>query len=348
LVTALRYAASLPTGSDLKELDQLKRRSFITLLGGAAAWPTAARAQQPAMPAIGYLSSGSPAAFAPMVAALRRGLTEAGVVEGRDYGIEFRWAEGQYERLPPFAADFVRRKVTVIVATGGSDPALAAKSATSTIPIVFTGGLDPVELGLVASLARPSGNVTGTINIAVDLSTKRLEILRQLVPTAKIVAVLSNQNGTGDEIQLREVEAAAQAVGQRILVFNANNDSDFDTAFESMVRRSVGALFVNASPFFTSQRKKLVALAARHAIPASYSFREFAIDGGLMTYGTSIPDQHRQAGVYAGRILKGEKPANLPVLRPTKFELVINLKTARALGLDVPDKLLALADEVIE
>jgi putative ABC transport system substrate-binding protein len=330
----------------------MNRRAVIAMLGAAAAvWPFAPRAapgQQAPLPVIGYLSSGSPAAFAPMVAALRRGLSEAGAVEGQSYAIEFRWAEGQYDRLPAFAADLVRRKVALIVATGGSDPALAAKTATSTIPIVFTGGLDPVNLGLVASLARPGGNATGMINVANDLAAKRLELLRQLVPTAKIVAVLANPSAADRENQSKDVEAAAQAIGQRILVFNANSEGDFDPAFESMAQRGVGALFVNASPFFTGQRKKLVALAALHAIPASYSFREFAVDGGLMTYGASIPDQHRQAGIYAGSILRGEKPANLPVLRPTKFELVINLKTAKTPRLTVPDKLLALADEVIE
>jgi ABC-type uncharacterized transport system substrate-binding protein len=327
----------------------MRRREFLSVFGGAAAaWPLAVRAQQPALPVIGYLSSGSPAAFAPMVAALRRGLSEAGAVEGQSFAIEFRWAEGQYDRLPAFADDFARRPVAVIVATGGSDPAMAAKSATPTIPIVFTGGLDPVKLGLVASLAQPGGNATGTINIATDLNTKRLELLRQLVPTTRIMAVLANPSVSDSEFQVKEVQAAAETVGQQILIFNASSEGDFDTAFESMVRSGAGALFVNASPFFTSQRKRLVALAARHAIPASYSFREFALEGGLMTYGASIPDQHRQAGVYAGRILKGEKPASLPVLRPTKFELVINLKTAKALGLEVPDRLLALADEVIE
>jgi putative tryptophan/tyrosine transport system substrate-binding protein len=326
----------------------MKWREFMTLIGGAAAWPLAARAQQATIPLIGYLSSGSPTAFAPMVAALRRGLGEAGVVEGKHFAIEYRWAEGQYERLPAFAADFVRRQAAVIVATGGSDPALAAKAATETIPIVFTGGLDPVELGLVASLARPGGNATGTINIAGDLNAKRLGMLRELVPAATTIAVLANPGVSDSEAQLKEVETSARAIGQRILIFDAGSEGDFKKAFEAMVQRGADALFVNASPFFTSQRKKLVALAARHAIPASYSFREFAVDGGLMTYGASIPEQHRQAGVYAGRILKGEKPADLPVLRPTKFELVINLKTAKALWLQVPDKLLALADEVIE
>ena len=325
----------------------MKRRKFITLLGGAAAaWPLVARAQQPTLPVIGYLSSGSPAAFAPMVAALRRGLSEAGVVEGKDFVIEYQWVEGQYDRLPTLAADFVRRQVAMIVATGGSRPALAAKAATATIPIVFTGGLDPVELGLVTSLARPGGNATGTINIASDLNAKRLGMLRELVPAATTIAVLSDATVIVNE--LKEIETSARTIGQQILIFEVGSESDFDKVFESMVQRGASALFVNASPFFTSQRKRLVALAARNAIPASYSFREFVVDGGLMTYGASIPDQHRQAGVYAGRILKGEKPADLPVLRPTKFELVINLNTAKALRLRVPDRILALADEVIE
>jgi putative ABC transport system substrate-binding protein len=275
-------------------------------------------------------------------------LNEGGAVEGQNFAIEYRWAEGQYDRLPAFAADFVRRQVAVIVATGGSDPALAAKAATATIPIVFTGGLDPVGLGLVASLARPGGNATGTINIAIELNAKRLEMLRELVPAATTISVLANPSNSDGEVQSKEVEAAARTIKQRIVIFNASNEGDFDRVFESMVQSGTGALFVNASPFFTSQRKKSVALAARYAIPASYSFHEFAVDGGLVTYGASIPDQHRQAGVYASRILKGEKPANLPVLQPTKFELVINLKTAKALGLNISDKLLALADEVIE
>ena len=325
----------------------MRRRDFVALLGGAAAaWPLAARAQQPTLPVIGYLSSGSPAAFAPMVAALRRGLSEAGVVEGKDFVIEYQWVEGQYDRLPTLAADFVRRQVAMIVATGGSRPALAAKAATATIPIVFTGGLDPVELGLVTSLARPGGNATGTINIASDLNAKRLGMLREFVPAATTIAVLSDATVIVNE--LKEIETSARTLGQQILIFEVGSEGDFDKVFESMVQRGASALFVNASPFFTSQRKRLVALAVRNAIPASYSFREFVVDGGLMTYGASIPDQHRLAGVYAGRILKGEKPADLPVLRPTKFELVINLNTAKALGLRVPDRILALADEVIE
>jgi putative ABC transport system substrate-binding protein len=250
------------------------------------------------------------------------------------------------EFITTLAADFVRRQVAMIVATGGSRPALAAKAATATIPIVFTGGLDPVELGLVTSLARPGGNATGTINIASDLNAKRLGMLRELVPAATTIAVLSDATVIVNE--LKEIETSARTIGQQILIFEVGSEGDFDKVFESMVQRGASALFVNASPFFTSQRKRLVALAARNAIPASYSFREFVVDGGLMTYGASIPDQHRLAGVYAGRILKGEKPADLPVLRPTKFELVINLNTAKALGLRVPDRILALADEVIE
>jgi putative ABC transport system substrate-binding protein len=327
----------------------MKRREFITVLGGAVlVGPMAARSEQPAVLVVGYLSSGSPVAFAPFVAAFRRGLADAGAVEGKSFTIDFRWAEGQYDRLPAFAADLVSRNVAVIVATGGSDPVLAAKAATSVIPIVFTGGLDPVKLGLVASLGRPGGNATGIINVAPDLITKRLELLRLLVPKADIVAVLRNPNVSGDDGQLKVVETAAQTMGQRILVFSADRESDLDIAFQSMAQSGVGALFVNVSPLFTSERKKLIALAERHAIPASYPFREFAVDGALMTYGTSIPEQHRQAGLYTGRILRGEKPAELPVLRPTKFELVINVKAARALGLEIPDKLLALADEVIE
>jgi putative tryptophan/tyrosine transport system substrate-binding protein len=327
----------------------MRRREFIGFIGCAVlARPLGVRAGQSSIPVLGYLSSGSPAAFEPMIAALRRGLSETGAVEGKNFTIEFRWAEAQYDRLPSLAADLVSRNVAVIVATGGSDPVLAAKAATSVIPIVFTGGLDPVKLGLVATLAHPGGNATGTINVAPDLIAKRLEALRQLVPKADIIGVLSNPNDSGDDVQLSEVETAAEKTGQRILVFAANRDADFDAIFNSMTQNGIAALFVNASPFFTSQRKRLIALAESHRIPASYSFREFAVDGGLMTYGTSIPDQHRQAGVYAGRILRGEKPGDLPVLRPTKFELVINVRTAKRLGLEIPDRLLALADEAIE
>jgi putative ABC transport system substrate-binding protein len=326
----------------------MRRRDFISIFGSAvAASPLTVRAQQ-RIPVIGYLSAGSPATFAPMVAALRGGLSEIGYVEGQNVSIEYRWAEGQNDRLAGFANEFVRHRVAVIVATGGSNPALAAKAATSTIPIVFTGGQDPVELGLVASLGRPSGNATGVLNIATALTTKRLEILRQLAPTATRIALLLNPKNTGAELQLKESEAAARELGQEIQVFNASSERDFEATFAVIVQQRLGAIFVAADPFFTSQRNHLVALATQHSIPASYSFREFAVAGGLMSYGANILDQHRQAGVYAGRILKGAKPGDLPVLQPTKFELVINLKAARALGLTVPDKLLALADEVIE
>jgi putative tryptophan/tyrosine transport system substrate-binding protein len=328
---------------------KIQRRDFITLVGGAAvAWPLAARAQQPAMQVIGYLSSGTPAGFAPLVAAFRRGLDEAGHVEGRSFTIEFRWSEGQDERLPAFVADLIRRQVAVIAATGGSAPAVAAKAATTTIPIVFTGGQDPVKLGLVESLGRPGGNATGALNIGPVLNSKRLELLRELVPTAAMIAVLLNPITLNIDDQIAELEAAAGRLERRIQIFHASAESEFDLSFAAMVRQRAGALYVVPDPLFTSRIARLVALTAQHAIPASYSFRTFAVAGGLMTYGANLPDQHRQVGVYAGRILKGSKPTDLPVLQPTKFDLVINLKTAKALGLDVPPKLLALADEVIE
>jgi ABC-type uncharacterized transport system substrate-binding protein len=331
----------------------MKRREFITLLGGAAAgpsllWPLAARAQQPAMPVIGYLSSGTPGGFASLVAAFRRGLNEAGYVEGRNVKIEFRWSEGQDERLPAFAADLVRRQVAVIAATGGSAPAVAAKAATTTIPIVFSGGQDPVKLGLVESLGRPGGNATGALNIAPVLNSKRLELLCELVPTAAMIAVLLNPIALNYDDQIAELEAAAGRLRRTIRIFNASAESEFDSSFAAMARARAGALYIVPDPFFTSRNARLVALTAQHAIPASYSFRSFAVAGGLMTYGANLPDQHRQVGVYAGRILKGAKPTDLPVLQPTKFDLVINLKTAKALGLEVSAKLLALADEVIE
>jgi putative ABC transport system substrate-binding protein len=325
------------------------RREFITLLGGAAAaWPLVARAQQPLVPVIGYLSSATEAGFANFVAAFRQGLSEVGYAEPRNVNIEFRWAEGHNDQLPTLAADLVAHGVSIIAATGGFRPAVAAKAITTTIPIVFTGGGDPVKFGLVASLARPGGNATGVVNFSPVLTGKRLELLMQMLPASSTIAVLANPNAPNAEMQVKEVQEAAGAVAQPIQVVNASTEHDFDTAFTEITQRRLRALFVIVDPFFTSRRSRLVALAAQHRIPASYAFRDFALAGGLMSYGANLLDVHRQAGVYTGRILNGIKPADLPVLQPIKFELVINVQTARALGLPVPDKLLALADEVIE
>jgi putative ABC transport system substrate-binding protein len=327
----------------------MRRRDFINVLSGTiAAWPLAASAQQPAMPVVGYLSSGTSAGFTPFLRAFQQGLSETGYVEGRNVAFQYRWAEGHEDRLRALVADLVGRQVGVIVATGGLHPAVVAKAATSTIPIVFTGGSDPVKYGLVASLARPGGNATGAINFSPVVTAKRLELLRQLLPTGSTIAVLLNPTDPNNEAVLREVQEAARAMGQLIHVVNAGSERDFDAAFAEIMQHKASALFVIADPLYTSLRTRLVALAAQNAIPASYAFRDFPLAGGLMSYGADLLDVHRQAGVYTGRILEGAKPADLPVLQPTKFNLVINRKTANSLGLEIPSQILALADEVIE
>ena len=275
----------------------MKRREFITFLGGAATWPLAARAQQPAMPVIGYLANGSPAGFAQFLTAFHHGLSEVGYVEGQNVAIEYRWAEGQHDRLPAFVADLIGRRVAVIVATGGDAPALAAKAATATTPIVFTGGSDPVKDGLVASLSRPGGNATGVINIATELTAKRLELLCELVPNAALVAVLLNPAAPDSEGQVREIRQAAASIGQQIQIFKASSERDFDAVFAAIVEQHAGALFVRGDPLFTSERARLVALAGQHAVPASYSFRDFVLVGGLTSYGADLFEVHRQAGV---------------------------------------------------
>jgi putative ABC transport system substrate-binding protein len=329
----------------------MRRREFITALGGAAAaWPIAARAQQPAMPVIGFLSGQSPDNSGHLVMMFRRGLAEIGYAEGENVAIEYRWALGQSDRLPALAADLVGRRVTVIVATagGGTPASLAAKAATTTIPIVFSSGADPVKLGLVASLNRPGGNVTGISWLTFALDGKRLGLLRELVPKLSVLPVLLNPTFVDATRQLREIQQAAQTIGQSITILNASNIREIDVAFETIGQMRPDALLLAADPFFHSRRDQITTLAARHTIPTIYEDRDFIVAGGLMSYGASFPDAVRQVGVYTGRILKGEKPADLPVLQPTKFEMVINLKTANALGLMTPDKLLALVDEVIE
>jgi putative ABC transport system substrate-binding protein len=326
----------------------IRRREVMALLGGAAAWPLAARAQQPAMPVIGFLSSRSSGESAHHVGAFNQGLHEVGYVADQNVAIEYRWADGQYDRLPALASELVARRVSVIAAAGGNVSALAAKTATSTIPIVFIVGDDPVKLGLVASLNRPGGNATGMSVFTTELGAKRLELLLELLPKASVIALLINPNYQGAGAEAMAVQAAARDIGRQLLVLNASSERDIETAFTTLAPQHVDALLIDADALFVSRRDHLVALAARHSMPAIYDLREFAAAGGLISYGTSLPDAYRRLGTYTGRILKNERPTDLPVMQPTKFELVINLKTAKALGLTVPDKLLALADEVIE
>jgi putative tryptophan/tyrosine transport system substrate-binding protein len=325
------------------------RRELIAALGGAAAaWPLAARAQQPAMPVIAFMSARSPEDSTHLVEEFRRGLGEGGFVEGRNVAMEFRWARGDYSRLPALAADLVSRQVAVIVAAGGEPSGLAAKAATATIPIVFGIGGDPVALGLVESFSRPGGNATGVTLLTNLMEPKRLGLLRELVPGVPLVGVLLNPKFAPAARQLQQVEEAASSINQRILVAKASTDEELETAFATLTSERVGALLVTADPYFDTRREQIVGFAARQRLPAIYQFREYAVAGGLLSYGVSITDAYRNYGVYAARILKGAKPADLPVLQPTKFETVINLRTANALGVKISDNLLSLADEVIE
>jgi putative tryptophan/tyrosine transport system substrate-binding protein len=327
----------------------MRRREFITLLGGAAAaWPLAARAQQQAIPVIGFLSARSSDESASVVSAFRQGLVENGYVERQNVTVEYRWALGQYDRLPELAAELLRVPVAVIVAVGGDPAARAAKSATATIPIVATFSDDPVASGLVASLGRPGGNITGTSNLSTALESKRFGLLRAIVPQAAMIGVLLNPTFPSAANQLREMQEAARTLGLQLVVMQASTDHDIDTSFAGFVEHRVDALLVGNDPFFNSRRDQLAALAARYSLPAIYSFPEFTAAGGLMSYGIDLTDAYRQIGIYTGRILKGEKPAELPVLQPSKFKFVINLKTAKALGLNIHPQLLATADEVIE
>jgi putative ABC transport system substrate-binding protein len=324
----------------------IRRRDFITLLGGAAAWPITARAQQP-MPVVGFLNSTTAATYAPFVAAFRRGLNEAGYVQGQNVTIEYRWADNHSDRLPALAVDLVQRQVTVIAATG-TPAALAAKSATSTIPIIFTTAVDPVTVGLVSSLNRPSGNATGVSQYLSPLGAKRLELLHDLVPNVSVIGVLVNPDFPGAESQRKDARDAARIIGQQVHIVDVSSESDFDGAFATLVQLKAGALLVSPDGLFLSRRDQLVALAARHNIPAIYFEREFVLAGGLLSYSPDLADGYRLGGIYVGRILKGAKPGDLPVVQPTKFALTINLKTAKALGLTVPLTLQASADEVIE
>lgn len=325
----------------------MRRREFVTLLGGAAAtWPLLARAQQPAMPVIGFLNSRAPGENATILVAFRRGLKEAGYIEGQNVTVEYRWADNQYDRLPALAANLVGLQVAVIVSNG--PPIKAAKAATSTIPIVFAVGFDPLTYGLVTSLSRPGGNLTGVSILDVEIGPKRLELLHELIPTATVMALLVNPTTPAAEAIARDVESAARAHGVQLHVLHATTDRDFNKAFATVARLGAGALIIGADPFFTSRSQQLGELAVARSVPTIYEFREFAAAGGLVSYGTSLADAYRQVGVYTGRILKGERPSDLPVQQATKVELILNLKTAKALGITVPLSLLGRADEVIE
>jgi len=327
----------------------MKRREFVTLLGGAAAtWPLAARAQQTAMPVIGWLGARSPGESESVIDAFRQGLNETGYEEGRNLFIDYRWADGRYDRLPGLAMELVRHQVAVIAATGGDAATLAAKAATSTIPIIFAGGTDPVSAGIVASLTRPDQNVTGVSLLIGLLGAKQVELLQELVPKAPLIAALFNPNNPNAERGAKDVQSAAGTIGQKVVVFYASNEREIDTAFASLVQQQAGGILIYPDGFFTGRRDQLVELAARYKIPAIYPWRDYAVAGGLMSYGTSIREAFRWAGTYVGKVLKGAKPTDLPVIQPSKFEVVINLKTARALNLSVPTSLLLRADEVIE
>ena len=328
----------------------MQRREFITLFGTAAAtWPLAARAQQPGMPVIGFLNTQSLGVFAYLVAGFRRGLREAGYVEDRNVAVEYRWAENQYDRLPALAADLVRRQVAVIAATGGSLSTVAAKSATPTIPIVFLlGDVDPVRAGFVASINRPGGNITGVSVLFSALGAKRLELLHELAPSVGVIGMLVNPNVPDNDTQVRDAQEGAHALGLKLQIESASTEEEIAAGFAALVRQNAGALLVGADPFLTSRIDQLVALTAHYALPAIYPYRDIPGAGGLMSYGPNLVDSYRQAGIYTSSILKGAKPADLPVLQPTKWEFVINLKTAKTLGVDVPPKLLVFADEVIE
>jgi len=327
----------------------MRRRDFIILFAGVvAAWPLAARAQQPAMPVVGFLGAPSAAPYERYVAAVHQGLKEVGYIEHQNVAMEYRWANSQYDRLPGLAADLVSRRVAVIVPIGGAPAVLAAKAATSTIPIVFNMGADPIGLGLVTNLNRPGGNITGVAMMTLEIETKRLELLHELAPASTPIAILLNPSNAQAETQEREAQAAALVIGRKVLVLKAGTEHEIERAFATLVRERAAALLVGGDTFFTSQATLFVVLTARHSIPTVCPFRSFVDAGGLMSYGSSLLDAYRQTGVYTGRVLKGEKPADMPIVQPTKFELVINLKTARAVGIPIPATLLARADEVIE